>query len=375
MRNWGLRLLKLLYTGLILSLPVAAIADYTGTQGTGTTFGDAVVGSAHYPFSTASVQTLTGWTTATAGNATQTLYTSSGASSGGWPSLVLQLDQTSTLTGGAVTIEGTYDGTNWVTVPIAQVTNPASVCTPLTNPYTLQPTTNQGFMVQTQGYQAMRIRLSTVITGTATVTPFVALLPVQQFDPALCNPLAAGSATIGNVNLTAGELHVGEIGSNQIKVQVAQTVTAASAYSTGNAIGGLMTVAGAARVSGSLGASGTGGILTGLQMNSKSLQTTQVDVFLFDANPTGSTCTDKTAFSLVVADFDKVVGILTIPGTAANGAGWFGGGTGSVGIPTYFPVTYDLSSATSIYACAVTRGTPTYTATTDVSFKFNFLRD
>jgi hypothetical protein len=52
-------------------------------------------------------------------------------------------------------------------------------------------------------------------------------------------------ATLIAAATPAGENHIGEIGSNQIKVQVAQTVTA-SAYSAGNALGGLMTVAGAA---------------------------------------------------------------------------------------------------------------------------------
>lgn len=175
---------------------------------------------------------------------------------------------------------------------------------------------------------------------------------------------------------TATEVHLGEIASNQIKVQVAQTVTA-SAYSAGNALGGLMTVANAARVSGSAGAAGTGGILTGMQLNSKTIQTgVQVDIFIFDANPTASTCTDKTAFVIAAADFDKVVGILTIPSTAANGAGWFGATTtGAVGIPTYYPITYDLASSTSIYACAVVRAAITPVATTDISFKYNILRN
>lgn len=181
---------------------------------------------------------------------------------------------------------------------------------------------------------------------------------------------------IAQSSTPAGENHVGEIGSNQIKVQVAQTVTA-SAYSAGNALGGLMTVASATRVSGSAGAAGTGGILTGLQLNSKTIQTgVQVDIFVFDANPTGSTCTDKTAFVIAAADFDKVVGVLTIPSTAANGAGWFGATTtGAVGIPTYYPVTYDLASSTSIYACAVVRAAITPATTSDISFKFNMLRN
>lgn len=222
----------------------------------------------------------------------------------------------------------------------------------------------------------------------ASVLPTGAAISATQgatTDAPAAVPTSATAATeiallkaltnVANSATPAGELHIGEIASNQIKVQVAQTVTASSAYASGNAIGGLMTVAGAARVSGALGAAGTGGIVAGLTMNSKSLQTTQVDIFLFDANPAGSTCTDKTAFSLATADFDKVIGVITIPGTPANGAGWYAGTVGSTGVATYYPATYDLSSATSIFACAVTRGTPTYTATTDVSFKFNILRN
>src|SRR5215471_14628374 len=49
--------------------------------------------------------TGTGWTSGTAGNTTQSLM-----SSGGWPALLVQLNQTSTISGGAVTFEGTYDG-------------------------------------------------------------------------------------------------------------------------------------------------------------------------------------------------------------------------------------------------------------------------
>jgi len=220
---------------------------------------------------------------------------------------------------------------------------------------------------------------------------YVQMLVCDPTTPANCGSVKAGNAAattdiaqvvsdpnaVAAINgpTSAGENHIGEIASNQIKVQVAQTVTAASAYASGNAIGGLMTIAGATRVSGASGAAGTGGILTGMMMNAKSLQTTQVDVVFFDANPSGSTCTDKTAFSLATADFDKVVGYLTVPGTAANGAGWVAGTVGSVGVATYYPVTYDLASSTSLFACAVTRGTPTYTATTDVSFKFNILRN
>lgn len=140
--------------------------------------------------------TLTGWTSATALNATQTIM----SANGGAPAILLQLDQTSTLTVGATTIEGTYDGTNWVSVPVAQLLNPNTFA-PLTNPYTLVASTNQPFLILTQGYQGVRVKLSTAITGSATVTPFVALLSTNPVMGALLNPLAAGSAIIGKVGV------------------------------------------------------------------------------------------------------------------------------------------------------------------------------
>jgi hypothetical protein len=143
----------------------------------------------------AALTTLTGWTSATGGNTTQSLY-----STGGWPAVLLQLDQTSTISGGVVTIEGSFDGTNWVTIPVAQTLNPNTLA-PLTNPYTLVASTNQPFLILTQGYQATRIRLSTVITGSATVTPFVTLLSTNPVISSLLNPLAAGSAVIGKVGV------------------------------------------------------------------------------------------------------------------------------------------------------------------------------
>lgn len=174
--------------------------------------------------------------------------------------------------------------------------------------------------------------------------------------------------------LPATENHIGEVGNNQIEVTQAPTVTA-SAYTAGNAIGGLQTIAGASRVSGTSGASGTGGILTSLMMNVKSVQSTQVDVFIFNANPSGSTCTDHGAFVLAAADAAKVRGVLSIPATAANGAGWYSGGTGSLGMPIYYPLTFSLSSSTSLFACAVARGAFTPASTTDVAFAYNILRD
>jgi hypothetical protein len=134
--------------------------------------------------------TLSAWTSATSLNATQTIYTNSGA-----PAVLLQLVQTTTLSAGAVTVEVSYDGTNWVTISADAVIDPTSTTMATVSlPYTVQASTNKPILLLAKGAQAMRVKLSTQITGSGSVTPNYALLsqtPVQQ------TTLGAGSATIG----------------------------------------------------------------------------------------------------------------------------------------------------------------------------------
>jgi hypothetical protein len=134
---------------------------------------------------------------------------------------------------------------------------------------------------------------------------------------------------------------------------VAQTVTASSAYVSGNAVGGLITLAGVNR------ASGASILVQSVLVTSKSAQTNPMDLLLFNASPTGSTCTDKTAVSIVAADAGKLVGV-------AHVTDWTSGGTASIGQMNQPPIGIAVP-ATTLYACLVTRGTPTWTSTSDVS--------
>jgi hypothetical protein len=166
-----------------------ALIDSTGTE-KGTLSNPVVVASSGVAPTVLSV-----WTSSTSLNATQLLATSNAL-----PAIAVQLDQTSTISAGAVTFEGTFDGINWATIPATQVLN-ANTFTPLTNPYTLVANTNQPFLILTQGYQQVRIKLSTPITGTGTVTPYVTALPYNPTIGALLNPLSPGSAIIGKVGV------------------------------------------------------------------------------------------------------------------------------------------------------------------------------
>lgn len=149
--------------------------------------------------------------------------------------------------------------------------------------------------------------------------------------------------------------------SSVVNITVAQTVTASSAYASGNAVGGLITFPAATRVTAG------GGLIQSALEYAKSAQTSPTDLFVFNANPSGSTCTDKTAFSLATADFDKVVAVVHI-------TDWTSAGTPSTGQALNLAVPFQLPAGTSLFACAVTRGTPTFAATSDVSLGLRIFR-
>jgi hypothetical protein len=80
------------------------------------------------------------------------------------------------VTGGAISFQVSYDGTNWVTVAADQVLDPASAnLAQISLPYTLVASTNKTFLILPHGAQGLRIILTTAITGTATLTPYYAL--------------------------------------------------------------------------------------------------------------------------------------------------------------------------------------------------------
>ncbi len=127
------------------------------------------------------------------------------------------------------------------------------------------------------------------------------------------------------------------------------TITAAQ-YASGNAVGGLLTFANIVR------AAGRGGRLTAF-IRDKAGQAGGYDLLLFDSAPTAPT--DKTAVALSAADLAKCFGSLT-PGTIV-----LGGTPGILNADT--PKPFKLGSGTSIFGILVTRGTPTYASTSDIS--------
>ncbi len=179
---------------------------------------------------------------------------------------------------------------------------------------------------------------------------------------------ARGDATNGvYVQGKSSESHVGEVGSNIFPISNAMT-TANATTTTGQSIGGLQTLANAVRVSGALGAGGTGGMIQSVMVTFKdAIGSGPLDVYYFNANPTGSTCTNNSAFVLADADRDKVIGIAHVSDfTSSN--------TSVVAQAQNQAMPFGVASSTSIYACVVARASFAITSTANASLITRVLR-
>lgn len=112
--------------------------------------------------------TGTGWTSATSVNTTQTLISNVIGST-----VLVTLDQTTTITGGAVQFQGDPGDGNVVNLNAWQVVDPTTPpFATISQPYTLVASTNKQFAVNMSGYYKLILKLTTAITGSATVTPY-----------------------------------------------------------------------------------------------------------------------------------------------------------------------------------------------------------
>lgn len=148
------------------------------------------------------------------------------------------------------------------------------------------------------------------------------------------------------------------------RISVTQTVTASSAYSAGNCVGGLMTLSPMVR------RAGGSGILNSVTLRDKAGQAGTYDIFLFDATPSATTTTDKTAVAVNTADLAKIVGVITLAAVKLGAAS-------TMGVTTLASInmSFKVNSGTDLFAILVARGTPTYASTADVTLDFFVIPD
>jgi hypothetical protein len=159
--------------------------------------------------------------------------------------------------------------------------------------------------------------------------------------------------------LVAGENHVGQLGGESISISQTPTVTA-GAYSADDAVGGLLTFANAGRFTGG------SGVIKNIVIIDDAGQDAELELWLF--NDTFTPISDNAAFAPAEADLHKLVGVIT----TENGT-WFECGTPSV-CDIEIAKGFNLVG-TSLYGQLVTRGTPTFAATDDITVIINLLQD
>jgi hypothetical protein len=139
-------------------------------------------------------------------------------------------------------------------------------------------------------------------------------------------------------------------------------VSTTPAYAANDCVGGLMTFALAAK------STGRGFVVHSVVITDKGKQNAALKLILFDSNPSGSTFTDNAAITIVDADLIKVIGVVDVTSYTSFA-------DNSVGVAASAGLACKLASGTSLYGVLFTTGTPTYTATSDLTVRLGLLQD
>jgi hypothetical protein len=179
-------------------------------------------------------------------------------------------------------------------------------------------------------------------------------------------PGTAGTPSANAVTVQGAAGATPIVTSTDVAVYVAPTIQNA-AYASGNAVGALQSVS-VFRTTNQ-----PSGVLNALLLAWKGTETTPLTFFVFDTNPTGSTCTDKTAFSLATADIPKLA-LAPFTLTAAAPAV---GTTSTYAQSSFSPVSVknqDSGATQNLYICAVSGGSFT-PAVGDLTYKVSVVND
>lgn len=146
----------------------------------------------------------------------------------------------------------------------------------------------------------------------------------------------------------------------QIKlISYTPTISASSAYSSGDAVGGKATLTSA------LGANNKG-ILRSIVVVDMAAQGAALTIQFFSADPSNTTFTDNGALDIHDTDAATAIGMVKIATTDYQA---YADNTIACKSDLFLPLE---GAAQTIYAGIITTGTPTYAATDDLRFKFYF---
>jgi hypothetical protein len=208
---------------------VSALLLFASAAGWGQLVGGPIFGC------TGSPSTGTGWTSATSVNATQVLSNNPLGSA-----ILVTLDQGTTITGGAISFLANPGDGNFVTVPAYSVVDPTTApFATISLPYTLVASTNKQFLVLVSGYVSVELKLTTAITGTATVTPYTVNYcgPTPGVIYQASNANLNASVTFPSAQLVQQNPITGSASATSVCLLTANTTAASCKASAGNVYG------------------------------------------------------------------------------------------------------------------------------------------
>lgn len=149
-------------------------------------------------------------------------------------------------------------------------------------------------------------------------------------------------------------------GRHLIRSQQTPTINT-SAYTSGDELGTLLTISGAARYT-----AGGGYVRSITIVDKTQAQRSAIDVLFFDRSI--SVAGNNNPFAPSDADMLNCLGLVAVA-TGDYNTAWAGTPTNSVATKLVVDMPY-VCSATSLFALLVVRGTPTYTSASDIVVSF-----
>lgn len=147
------------------------------------------------------------------------------------------------------------------------------------------------------------------------------------------------------------------------------TVSASSAYTSGDVVGSAM------QFSRAFGGEGRTGVVKTVLVLDKGNQKAPLTLLFFNAQP-GTVAADNAAFSFASADVDLCVGKVNVAAADYETVG--GKAVAAVDVSAVLQGTIGTLGARDcgdLWVVAVTTGTPTYASTSDLTFRLGLLAD
>lgn len=155
-------------------------------------------------------------------------------------------------------------------------------------------------------------------------------------------------------------------------IAVTPTISTSPAYTSGDQLGGIMTLSNVVRQDSNTGIGSCE--LHSVTILDGGLQSAAIDLWFFSISPT-VTSTDNAAFSMSDANLAaQCIGAISV-GTSYSASALNSVSTDGKNIGLCMNVPFTNTANTNIFAIAVVRGTPTYVSTTDLQFQFSFYID